>query len=623
MMSPGQVTEPSPHVLLQDTGIRFESSGNSLRYDDVSLQLLAVRGQDVVTHRLAPGKAVQVTPVGDGPPIMAVRASGDGSLLAVQRSPLQLQFVHRSTLNMFVQGANQRNSPITGFLWARSGDCDFVMVTPTGLELFQLAPSGQGLRFLDARRHPIKWHMYSHETRIALLGTGEIGLWLQAYQFTSEGIIKLPPFQIAATTPQDSARAPPLSHLDPDDIRLMTMYGRIYCSYIDRREQRLYLYRFYKDAVMLQHQYDLAGKQVHLSVVNNLLLAHHVRPNLVMVIDVCAATSSLLLRPQPIGVAQASPEAPAPNLQQLRFELPNLMLDSRAGVIWRCALDMAAIAKSSQDWPALVAFLQRRRPAGQAGSLPGTGADIKGLTLAIIKGVLVERQPMHVVRPVLDAVNAAFVESTGSQPASGSNPLRRYRSMPCIAPQEMVSQVLQWLHDEEATDAQYLQAAVAEYLASTEVHNVVVPPALHTLALDIALQQGHAAQVVATLATQPQLDSAILAEHLELLAKRGALPESRQLARAMWSRLGMYDQVCRMLLQQGAVLEAMRCARRHSVQSIPETAFLHAAAKTGDIGTFTAVYRACHQSAPAALPEYAEAYKQYTHFFRAQANDVA
>ena len=38
----------------------------------------------------------------------------------------------------------------------------------------------QGLRCEARLPHPIRWWRYSAEARLALLGTGELGLWLQA-----------------------------------------------------------------------------------------------------------------------------------------------------------------------------------------------------------------------------------------------------------------------------------------------------------------------------------------------------------------------------------------------------------------------------------------------------------
>ena len=60
------------------------------------------------------------------------------------------------------------------------------MTTEHGLELYQQLPKGQGLRYMGSRKHPTSWCIYSHESRIALLATGEGGLWLQVITNASE-----------------------------------------------------------------------------------------------------------------------------------------------------------------------------------------------------------------------------------------------------------------------------------------------------------------------------------------------------------------------------------------------------------------------------------------------------
>ncbi len=67
----------------------------------------------------------------------------------------------------------------------------------------------------------------------------------QGYQFTPTAAAKLPPFQIAASTPTGTTTPPAVSRLEPADVALLTMYSRVYCAYVDRHARRLLLYRFY------------------------------------------------------------------------------------------------------------------------------------------------------------------------------------------------------------------------------------------------------------------------------------------------------------------------------------------------------------------------------------------
>ena len=49
----------------------------------------------------------------------------------------------------------------------------------SGLETYQLLENRQGMKLTNQFLHPVKWWRYSHEARVLMLGTGDIGLWLQ------------------------------------------------------------------------------------------------------------------------------------------------------------------------------------------------------------------------------------------------------------------------------------------------------------------------------------------------------------------------------------------------------------------------------------------------------------
>jgi hypothetical protein len=74
-------------------------------------------------------------------------------------------------------------------------------------------------------------------------------------------------------------------------------------------------------------------------------------------------------------------------------------------------------------------------------------------------------------------------------------------------------QVLQWLHDEEAVDAPYLAAALAEYEASCEAHGVSPPQQLQVLCMEVAMQQGLGFQVCT------RLQSRVEASAVDLISK--------------------------------------------------------------------------------------------------------
>ena len=98
----------------------------------------------------------------------------------------------------------------------------------------------------------------------------------------------------------------------------------------------------------------------------------------------------------------------------------------------------------------------------------------------------------------------------------------------------------------------------------------------------------------------PQLDSVLLAEHLEEAAASGRLPGGRQLAQRLLQRLGAHDACCRLLLRRGQVRKALLLARRQGLLGqFAAGALLDAAAAGGDALLLAAAHRVCGSPADA------------------------
>ncbi|KAL3156053.1 hypothetical protein ABBQ32_013041 [Trebouxia sp. C0010 RCD-2024] len=647
------------HVCMHATGLDLshDQPSGRMKYDEGTGIILFIAGQQVHAYSTSPSATTQqplwVASPGEGDSIASLNVSLDGAILAVQRGTALIQFIHLQSSKLFVQGPKSR-ARLLSFFWCPSTACDFVMATGQGLELYQRLPQGQGLRYKGSRKHPTTWCTYSHESRIALLATGQGGLWLQAYQVTNDAVLKLPPFQLGPSASQQaSPKSGPSQRVSSQDIRILTIYGRIYCAHIDHPHKRLVLYRFFKDAVVLQHTYEIYSRRIELSVHDNVLLVHHLDSSTVLLLDVRARTNGPIVGPLPLAIAlenQDDQSVPASIHASMRedhleregrvevgssssaaastsgsistassrpdhldsrhwtFQLPNLILDTQACKVWRCEVDIAAVGRTCTNWPLLLAFLQRRQP------LLHPSCDIKALLLAIVKGVLLEQLNMCTVKQVFDACALGYAEACAAPPSPHqgfipSSPETRGRALrlaaPALAPQEVELKVLRWLHEEEATGVQYLEAAIAQYLASCSWQGIAVPAGLHLLSIDVALLRGHKHQVVCSLHQQGGgWDSGALAAHLERLARKAELPEAWQLALDMYARLGMHDKRCQMLLAKGKVVQALRLAQEHQVQTIAPDSFLTKGAETGDVQVFSAVYRVCQQAAQPRIEPY-------------------
>ena len=385
-------------------------------------------------------------------PVLSVRVYLDveRSRVAVQRSHVEVEIVRRGVALNPVGGgggvgfAHKLKRPgerILAFFWSSAPKVDFVVVTSLGVEQHQLTDGSQdgvaGLRLVSEKKKsssPVSWCVYTHDTRLALLASGPDNTILTGYQFAASGLVKLPRFKLPAAWTGGASRGgkdqggsatrSPLSSpsklaggggeegagsvqtvLRREDVSLLTMYGRVFLTHVDRSRDELVLYRFYRDAMTRQYTVPLySSERLGLSVVDNALLVHAVDASVVMVFDILGGRFEasgdtgdadggavggigdgrrgelqLIAAPLPLteGALQPPPSSPnAPTSVNLdstdgfrpygpgwMFAGADIVVDAVAGKAWRLRLDLRAIAESSSDRIALAAFLQRRSQA--------------------------------------------------------------------------------------------------------------------------------------------------------------------------------------------------------------------------------------------------------------------
>jgi hypothetical protein len=93
---------------------------------------------------------------------------------------------------------------------------------------------------------------------MVLLASGMQCKVLAGFQFSAGGLVRLPKFEVKMNR-DDSNRKPVLA---PEDVRIATMYGRLYCLQTDRAARQLRMYRFYRDAVVPQPALPLYSPEV-------------------------------------------------------------------------------------------------------------------------------------------------------------------------------------------------------------------------------------------------------------------------------------------------------------------------------------------------------------------------
>jgi hypothetical protein len=75
----------------------------------------------------------------EGPPVVALRASLDNRMLAVQRSTTMLELVDLTRGNCFVHSIHKAKGEILTFFFSESPSTDLVIVTTRAIEMMQFA----------------------------------------------------------------------------------------------------------------------------------------------------------------------------------------------------------------------------------------------------------------------------------------------------------------------------------------------------------------------------------------------------------------------------------------------------------------------------------------------------
>lgn len=407
-----------------------------MMYDDASRLLIVPSPNKVFSWpvgRHPHSDSPSITAVDNGP-VLAARFSLDGKVLAIQRSDHEIVYFNREHGLKFSQLCKSRTERLLGFFWTDCPTCDIVYVTSSGLELYSLSSGMDCLKLVDLKLSNVSWFIYTHESRLVLLASGMQCKTFLGYQFSAGGIIRLPKFD-ASMMKAEANKKPVLA---PEDMRIATMYGRLYCLQVDRVAMELNIYRFYRDAVVPQGTLPIYSEKVATSVVDGVLLVHQISSKVVLLYDILSDMKTPISAPLPLllrgfsglpGSTQSNQSPPSyisgssisHDVEALTssesitygdgwvFANPDIILDHANGLLWRIHLDLEAIAASSSDIPSLLAFLQRRR-------LDVTKA--KQLSITVLRSTIVEKRPLSVIADAMSVITLAYSQSLKTSSSS-------------------------------------------------------------------------------------------------------------------------------------------------------------------------------------------------------------
>ncbi|CAI5998171.1 unnamed protein product [Closterium sp. NIES-65] len=257
---------------------------------------------------------------------------------------------------------------------------------------------------VEAWRVAIGWYVYTHESRVLILAAGPRFCSLTAIQFSAAGLVKLPKFtaqlgtSAAPTTTSThslTAKPAPPVVLAPQDVRIANMYGRIYCVQVDRVSSLLHIFRFFRDAIVLQVSIPLPSTRVAVSVADNLLLVHLPAIHRLLLFD------PLLNHWKPICPALAPAFAPLSSSlpPSLTPSFPRTLSRSSTGVLWRLHLNLQSLAVCAADRSSLFPLLQRRRCNRQ---------QVHAICLSLFSDLLAQRSPLPTLSSAFSSLLSAY-----------------------------------------------------------------------------------------------------------------------------------------------------------------------------------------------------------------------
>ena len=151
---------------------------------------------------------------------------------------------------------------------------------------------------------------------VALMGAGPVvsGMIPKLSGFPSASFLSYPlPGTGGAGSASPSAASPlgGSATISQRHVKLIKAYGRVYCCHVNIPASRLDLYRFFTDTISLQHSFELCSTDVDVSVVDNVIVVHHLDTGVALLFDVAAAAAVAAALGADAGAGQAKPAVPS------------------------------------------------------------------------------------------------------------------------------------------------------------------------------------------------------------------------------------------------------------------------------------------------------------------------
>ena len=508
-------------------------------------------------------KGIRIGIQNRGKPVFTVCFSPQQEYICIQRSATEIEFTIMSQARTFIKTVRKpRESKILGIHWTFR--TNLVVVTTHTVELYSVEESGQ-LKLLKYYNVDVNFYQYAARNKIMLIATGAVSSQLWNFVFKEDLVFRVPKFDLQF----------PLK--SRDQLMLTQIYANVFILVIDSNNGLLRLYTLTKEAVKPAMDLNLSSKApCAVNVVDNIIAVHNMEAKVTVLFDIqwidpCHPISGPLPMTE-IGSTTNN----LYNGVDVRFILPNVMIDEKAGMLWTLDLRVSDLvrAMSSTKPVHLLQFLVRRARSKQLilehlrklilSSAPlSTLAEVFDVLTAIVAALPVALQKqLLAMSPVRIGSNVEGGSDTGGNAVtdtSGSGgfvPRRTTKGQMIIDQRDMYADVFSMVASE--VDEHYFSKVMIEYLRSLMSHKVEVEHFLHEMLIMVLVKNKWYTQLQMLLQYHVVDDSAPVAYQLLSIKPSSDYPAAEQLALDMLQRLRKYEAMVDILVARGEILAALR-----------------------------------------------------------------
>ncbi|KAI6236611.1 hypothetical protein M3Y95_00176100 [Aphelenchoides besseyi] len=557
---------------LGDEYVAFEVSSHfsDVFYDDANQKICTVRSNGAmgITAKGFNKEDVTSFRIRDGGKINILNFSTDGRIASIHRVKNAVHFVFLedgdskldNNVSDYKLCTDTTDFKILSLQWIN--DKQIVYITDQGIRLYQLNPSKKSLKLIKSVCFECSWCVYYSPSQLLLCASGVTSGVLNPFIIQNGVIHKLSRFEADFGCSRWKPR------LTEGDVTVASIYGKLYILVLktgteEKTVERVNLYLMNNDASVppkLAHSLLLPNLQgaVGVHIIDNVVVIHHKESVKSFIFDTGLAQPSIEIHPLTVATMTISP-----NLRTVydsdEIEIytkswavfsPNLIIDARFGVFMRVQLAAEQAAKFIDDNLLLLDFIANR-------------ANSADLFLETMRDLLFRKK--LTIRRAAEIFNR-IIKIPGTVHITTRDPNFKYRlvSIPFSSLRvdylQVVHSVLFPLKEAVGMDMKFLASLTLELISVLQQAQIPLQDAyIAELIVHALIEAGQISKLKQLMQYQVIDDSKALAFELCRLGKQ--MPEFSQIAVDMLRRDAKLEQIAELRLEQGRVVEAMRCLR--------------------------------------------------------------